>query len=84
MSLTVADYARVQSAEGHEFVLEARLLPKKFPSSLPYSSRIVETIIMYLHYRNAQQRTPLSKLPEFEIPPELALDLLKAATDLGI
>ena len=39
---------------------------------------------MYLHYRNAQQRTPLSKLPEFEIPPELALDLLKAATDLGI
>ena len=63
MSLTVSDYARISSVEGHEFVLEAKLLPKKFPTTLPYSSRIVETIIMYLHYRNIQQRTPLSKLP---------------------
>jgi hypothetical protein len=84
MSLTVHDYTRLYSNDGNEFVIESRVIPKNFPSNLGYSAKIVETIIQYLHYKNINLKKNLNKLPSFNIEPELALDLLKAATDLGI
>jgi hypothetical protein len=65
-------------------VIESRVIPKNFPTNLGYSSKIVETIIQYLHYKHINQKKNLNKLPPLAIEPEIALDLLKAATDLGI
>jgi hypothetical protein len=78
------DYSRIYSNDGNDFVLESKIIPKGFPSSLPYSAKIVETIIQYLHYRHFNLKKNLNKLTPFDIDPAIALDLLKAATDLGI
>ena len=84
MSLTVADYTRIYSKDGHEFVAESRVVPKGFPTTLHYSAKIVETIISYLYFKHQNSKRSLSKLPPFDIDPVIALELLKAATDLGI
>jgi hypothetical protein len=65
-------------------VIESKVIPKNFPTSLAYSAKIVETIIQYLHYKHINQKKNLNKLTPLPIEPEIALDLLKAATDLGI
>jgi len=83
-SLTINDYTRIYSNDGNEFVLEKAVLPKSFPINLNYSGKIVETIIQYLYYKTVNFKKNLNKLPEFAIEPEIALELLKAATDLGI
>jgi len=84
MSLTVADYTRIYSKDGHEFTAETRVVPKSFPTSLNYSAKIVETIISYLYFKYHNSKRSLNKLPQFDIDPTIALELLKAATDLGI
>jgi hypothetical protein len=65
-------------------VIENRIIPKGLPSNLNYSAKIVETIIQYLHFKYYNSKKNLNKLPNFEIEASIALDLLKAATDLGI
>ena len=84
MSLSVADYTRINSKDGHEFITETRVVPKGFPTNLNYSAKIVETIISYLYFKHHNSKRSLNKLPPFDIDPVIALELLKAATDLGI
>jgi hypothetical protein len=78
------DYSRIYSNDGNEFVLESKIIPKGFPTNLGYSAKIVETIIQYLHYKHFNLKKNLNKVAPFEIEPSIALDLLKAAADLGI
>lgn len=79
-----SDYSRIYSNDGSEFVLESKFIPNGFPHDLPYSAKIVETIIQYLHYKHFNLKKNINKLTPFDIEPAIALDLLKAATDLGI
>jgi hypothetical protein len=51
---------------------------------LNYPSKIVETIISYLYFKYHNSKKHPNKLPQFDIDPAIALELLKAATDLGI
>ena len=83
-TLTVADYVRIQSSEGSEFVVQGKIVPKGFPTTLAYPPAIVETIIQYLYYKNLNGKKNIHKIPPFDINPSIALQLLKAATDLGI
>ncbi len=41
MSLSTGDFTTINSKEGHQFVLETRLLPSKFNTNLPYAANIV-------------------------------------------
>jgi hypothetical protein len=82
MSLTLADYTRISSSDGFDFFTESRVVPKGFPSHLNYPAKITETIISYLYFKFHNARK--SKLPAFDIDPNIALELLKAATYLGI
>ena len=63
---------------------ENRVVPKGFPSQLKYPAKIVETIVSYLYFKYHNNKKNLQKLPAFDIDPAVALELLKAATDLGI
>ena len=81
---TSNDYSRIYSNDGSEFVLESKVIPKAFPTNLPYPAKIVETIIQYLHYKHFNLKKNLNKLTPFDIEPTIALDLLKASTELGI
>ena len=64
-------------------MIESRIIPKGLPNNLNYSAKIVETIIKYLHFKHYNSKKNVNKLPNFEIEPTIALDLLNAATDLG-
>jgi|JI6StandDraft_1071083.scaffolds.fasta_scaffold1193883_2 hypothetical protein len=84
IGLGLADYTRIYSNDGSEFVAETRVVPKGFPTNLNYPAKIVETIISYLYFKFHNARKNLNKLPAFDIDPVIALELLKAATDLSI
>ena len=84
MSGNGGDYSRIVSLQGSVFVIESKMLPKGFPLEVKYPQKIVETIVQYLHYKSINQGKPNNKLPKFDIEPHLALQLLKAATELGI
>ena len=83
-TISASDFMRIYSNDGNEFVIENRIIPKGLPCNLNYSAKIVETIIQYLHFKHYNSKKSIQKLPSFEIEPSIALDLLKAATDLGI
>ena len=78
------DYSRVTSSDGYEFFLNRNLLPKGFATSLPYSSRVVEKLIEYLHYKHINSAVDLNQLEHFPLDPEIALDVLKASIELKI
>lgn len=84
LQLSLSDYTRIYSSDGSDFMAESRVIPKNFPSVLNYPSKIVETIISYLYFKFHNSKKHPNKLPAFNIDPTIALELLKAATDLGI
>jgi len=67
MSLTAIDYTKIISSDGNEFITENRVIPKGFPTTLKYSSKIVETIISYLYFKHHNNKKNLNKLPPFDI-----------------
>lgn len=79
-----ADYKTLTSIDGFSFVVESKLIPGNFGQNLPYESKIVETLIQYLHFRYLNMGKQPKSLPKFDIEPELALEVLKAAIDLNI
>lgn len=84
LQLALSDYTRIYSNDGCDFLAESRVVPKNFPTMLNYSAKIVETIISYLYFKFHNMKKHPNKLPPFDIDPVIALELLKAATDLGI
>lgn len=84
LSLTLSDYTRIYSNDGCDFLAESRVVPKTFPTMLNYPAKIVETIISYLYFKYHNSKKNPNKLPQFDIDPAIALELLKAATELGI
>jgi hypothetical protein len=72
-SNNINDYIKIVSSDGFEFILETKLLPKSFPSTLNYPAKIIETIIQYLHYRCLNGKRNLNRLPNFVIEPDIAL-----------
>lgn len=41
MSLSASDFTTINSKDGHQFILETKLLPNKFNTNLPYPANIV-------------------------------------------
>ena len=82
--LGINEYTKIYSNDGYEFFAENRVIPKGFPVQLNYPAKIVETIISYLYFKYHNAKKNLNKLPTFDIDPVVGLELLKAATDLGI
>mmetsp|Transcript_11747 Transcript_11747/g.14610 ORF Transcript_11747/g.14610 Transcript_11747/m.14610 type:complete len:117 (-) Transcript_11747:175-525(-) len=91
-------YVKLISAEGHEFYLERRiaLAGKTLKAMLEgqfreaeealihfpeISSHILEKVIQYLHYKVRHTHSTV-RIPEFQIRPEIALELLVAASYL--
>lgn len=79
-----SDFMRVCSNDGYEFFLERAVVPKNFPEQLPYPMRVVEKVLQYLHYRHQNVGRDLSTLPQFDLDPSIALDVLRASIDLKI
>lgn len=79
-----SDYFKVVSQDGYEFFMEKSVVPKQIPESLPYNMKIVEKIVQYLHYKHQNTTRDLNNLPPFDLDPNIALDVLKAAIDLKI
>lgn len=73
------EYSMITSNDGETFIVETKLLPGKFPTSLPYTGQIVERVMEYLHYKNMYQLIPQKKVPPFHMEPAEALDVLRAA-----
>jgi hypothetical protein len=85
---------KLKSAEGHEFFIERRcavvsgtikaMLSGQFAESRgeisfpEISGVILEKLIQYLYYKVRFNNSSL-RIPEFEIEPEIALELLVAA-----
>ena len=93
-------YIKLVSAEGMEFYLERRvalgsgtirtMLEGQFRESnenvcrFPaISGRILERVVRYLHYK-MQYSKSTSRIPEFSIEPEVALELMIAAKYLDV
>jgi transcription elongation factor B subunit 1 len=88
-------YVKLVSAEGHEFFLERdvcassttirTMLEGKFRESQEnvinfpeISGYILERVVKYLHYK-AQYSHSTTRIPDFTIEPEVALELMIAA-----
>jgi hypothetical protein len=60
-----SDYFKVVSQDGYEFYMEKAVLPKPIPEALPYTMKIVEKIVQYLHYKHQNTGRDLGSLPQF-------------------
>ncbi|OQS06752.1 transcription elongation factor B polypeptide 1 [Thraustotheca clavata] len=97
MADTESEYVKLVSAEGHEFyvarkcalvsgTIKAMLLGQfseskgeiRFPD---ISAPILEKVIQYLYYKKRYSNSN-ARIPEFNIEPEMSLELLMAANYL--
>ena len=101
----VVEYIKLQSAEGHIFIID-RDAAKKASSTIAnmfapeiieiasdggsshpvilgdISTRILEKVCSYFYYKKRYAKVVNEKIPDFDIPPEIALELLMAANFL--
>jgi transcription elongation factor B subunit 1 len=93
----VSHYVRIKSAEGHEFVVsrEAAMVSGTIKAMLSgdfkeargeicfpeITTAVLEKVIQYCHYKHRYENAS-GAVPEFEVKPEYALELLMAANYL--
>eukprot|EP00744_Colponema_vietnamica_P012509 GILI01017551.1.p1 GENE.GILI01017551.1~~GILI01017551.1.p1 ORF type:complete len:212 (+),score=29.44 GILI01017551.1:56-691(+) len=78
----------VSEADRQDIIRSLTIFPYIAPSftapiqttvRLPCSSALLEIVIRYLHYHHRYEKEPEGR-PQFEVPPEMALDLISVAT----
>lgn len=92
------DFIKLISSEGHEFFVDRRcamvsktiatMLTGQFAESKgeirfpEFSTEVLEKVVQYLYFK-VRYTNSIQRVPNFDIEPHLALELLLAANYLG-